>query len=60
MASYRRTCAENRWLDEARLPDAVREAIAAGVCGFASVKGACDATILAIQSGIPVARSSRR
>ncbi len=34
----------------------IPEAIAAGVCGFASVKGACDATILAIQSGIPVAR----
>ena len=32
------------------------EATAAGVCPFPSVKAACDATILTIQSGIPVAR----
>ncbi len=34
----------------------IPEAIAAGVCGFESVEGACDAAILTIQSGIPVAR----
>jgi D-lactate dehydrogenase (cytochrome) len=32
------------------------EAIAAGVCPFPSVKAACDATIMTIQSGLPVAR----
>ncbi len=32
------------------------ETITAGVCPFPSVKAACDATILTIQSGIPVAR----
>ena len=32
------------------------EATAAGVCPFPSVKAACDATILTIQSGLPVAR----
>ena len=32
------------------------EAIAAGVCPFPSVKAACDAVILTIQSGLPVAR----
>jgi len=34
----------------------IPEAIAAGVCPFASVEGACNATIATIQSGIPVAR----
>ena len=34
----------------------IPEAIAAGVCPFPSVKAACDATILTVQSGIPVAR----
>ncbi len=34
----------------------IPEATAAGVCPFPSVKAACDATILTIQSGIPVAR----
>jgi D-lactate dehydrogenase (cytochrome) len=34
----------------------IPEAISAGVCPFPSVKAACDATILTIQSGIPVAR----
>ena len=34
----------------------VPEAISAGVCPFPSVKAACDATILTIQSGVPVAR----
>jgi len=34
----------------------IPEAMAAGVCPFPSVKAACDATILTIQSGIPVAR----
>jgi hypothetical protein len=34
----------------------IPQSIAAGACSFASVKGACDATILAIQTGIPVAR----
>jgi D-lactate dehydrogenase (cytochrome) len=34
----------------------IPEAISAGVCAFQTVKGACDATILTIQSGIPVAR----
>ncbi|MDB5571756.1 MAG: lactate dehydrogenase [Hyphomicrobiales bacterium] len=32
------------------------EAITAGICPFPSVKAACDATILTIQSGLPVAR----
>jgi D-lactate dehydrogenase (cytochrome) len=32
------------------------EAIAAGICPFRSVKAAADATILAIQSGLPLAR----
>jgi D-lactate dehydrogenase (cytochrome) len=34
----------------------IPEAMAAGICPFPSVKAACDATILTIQSGIPVAR----
>jgi D-lactate dehydrogenase (cytochrome) len=34
----------------------IPEAIAAGVCAFPSVEAACNATILTIQSGIPVAR----
>ncbi|MGL5362077.1 MAG: FAD-binding oxidoreductase [Bosea sp. (in: a-proteobacteria)] len=34
----------------------IPEAISAGVCPFPTVKAACDATILTIQSGIPVAR----
>lgn len=34
----------------------IPEAIAGGVCGFPSVEAACNATILTIQSGIPVAR----
>jgi len=34
----------------------IPEAISAGICPFPSVKDACDATILTIQSGIPVAR----
>jgi D-lactate dehydrogenase (cytochrome) len=34
----------------------IPEAIAGGVIPFETVKGACDATILTIQSGIPVAR----
>ncbi|HXX03635.1 MAG TPA: FAD-linked oxidase C-terminal domain-containing protein [Xanthobacteraceae bacterium] len=34
----------------------IPEAIASGVCPFASVEAACKATILTIQSGIPVAR----
>ena len=34
----------------------IPEAIAAGVCAFPSVKAACDATILTIQTGLPVAR----
>ncbi len=34
----------------------IPEAIAGGVCPFATVEGACNATILTIQSGIPVAR----
>src|SRR3989440_2469255 len=34
----------------------IPEAIAGGVCPFPSVEAACNATILAIQSGIPVAR----
>jgi D-lactate dehydrogenase (cytochrome) len=34
----------------------IPEAIAAGVCPFPTVKAACDATILTIQSGLPVAR----
>jgi D-lactate dehydrogenase (cytochrome) len=32
------------------------EAVASGVCPFATVEDACSATILTIQSGIPVAR----
>ena len=34
----------------------IPEAISAGVCPFASLKGACEAVIATIQSGIPVAR----
>ena len=34
----------------------IPETIAGGVCPFPSVQAACDATILTIQSGIPVAR----
>ena len=34
----------------------IPETIAGGVCPFPSVEAACDATILTIQSGIPVAR----
>ena len=35
---------------------AIPEAISAGVCPFPDIKAACDATIMAIQMGIPVAR----
>ncbi|MFI4995693.1 MAG: FAD-binding oxidoreductase [Hyphomicrobiales bacterium] len=34
----------------------IPEAMAAGICPFPSVKAACDATIMTIQSGLPVAR----
>ncbi|KIZ47434.1 MULTISPECIES: FAD-linked oxidase C-terminal domain-containing protein [Rhodopseudomonas] len=34
----------------------IPETIAAAACSFESVQGACQATILAIQTGIPVAR----
>jgi len=34
----------------------IPQSIAAGSCSFQTVKGACDATILAIQTGIPLAR----
>jgi D-lactate dehydrogenase (cytochrome) len=34
----------------------IPEAIASGICSFPSVEAACNATILTIQSGIPVAR----
>src|SRR5246127_2432956 len=34
----------------------IPEAISSGVCPFPSVEAACNATILAIQSGIPVTR----
>ena len=34
----------------------IPESVAGGVCPFPSVEAACEATILAIQSGIPVAR----
>jgi D-lactate dehydrogenase (cytochrome) len=34
----------------------IPEAIAAGICPFPSVEAACKATIITIQSGIPVAR----
>ena len=34
----------------------IPEAISAGICSFPSVEVACDATIVTIQSGIPVAR----
>jgi D-lactate dehydrogenase (cytochrome) len=34
----------------------IPEAIASGVCAFPTVEDACNATILTIQSGIPVAR----
>jgi D-lactate dehydrogenase (cytochrome) len=34
----------------------IPEAISAAVCPFKSIRGACDATIATIQSGIPVAR----
>ena len=35
----------------------IPEAISAGVCPFSSVKAACDATIMTIQSGLPIARN---
>jgi D-lactate dehydrogenase (cytochrome) len=34
----------------------IPEGISAGTCSFATVKDACDAAILTIQSGIPIAR----
>ncbi len=34
----------------------IPQTIAAASCSFETVKGACDATIMAIQTGIPVAR----
>ncbi len=34
----------------------IPEAISGGVCPFPNVKAACDATILTIQTGLPVAR----
>jgi D-lactate dehydrogenase (cytochrome) len=34
----------------------IPEAISAGICPFPSVKAACDAVIMTIQSGIPMAR----
>jgi D-lactate dehydrogenase (cytochrome) len=34
----------------------IPEAISAGICPFPSVKAACNAVILTIQSGVPVAR----
>ena len=34
----------------------IPEAISSGVCKFPSIKAACDAAIVAIQSGIPIAR----
>ncbi|HEV2558905.1 MAG TPA: FAD-linked oxidase C-terminal domain-containing protein [Microvirga sp.] len=34
----------------------IPEAISAGICPFPTVKAACDAVILTIQSGLPVAR----
>lgn len=34
----------------------IPEAISGGVCSFPSVEAACNATILTIQSGIPIAR----
>jgi D-lactate dehydrogenase (cytochrome) len=34
----------------------IPEAIAGGICPFPSIEAACNATILTIQSGIPVAR----
>jgi len=34
----------------------IPEAISSGVCAFPSVEAACNATILTIQSGIPIAR----
>ena len=34
----------------------IPEAISGGICSFPTVKAACDAVILTIQSGIPVAR----
>nr|WP_281493711.1 FAD-linked oxidase C-terminal domain-containing protein [Ancylobacter koreensis] len=34
----------------------IPEAISGGVCGFPTVRAACDAVILTIQSGLPVAR----
>lgn len=34
----------------------IPEAISAGVCAFPTIRAACDAVILTIQSGLPVAR----
>jgi D-lactate dehydrogenase (cytochrome) len=35
---------------------AIPEATSAGVCRFRTIKGCCDAAIIAVQSGIPIAR----
>ena len=35
---------------------AITEATSAGVCRFPTIKGCCDTAILAVQSGIPIAR----
>jgi D-lactate dehydrogenase (cytochrome) len=35
---------------------AIAEATSAGVCRFGTIKGCCDAVIMAVQSGIPIAR----
>jgi D-lactate dehydrogenase (cytochrome) len=34
----------------------IPEAVSGGICPFPSVKAACDATIMTIQSGLPIAR----
>src|SRR5690349_4060596 len=36
--------------------DGIPEAVSAGVCPFPSIRAACEAVIVTIQSGIPVAR----
>ena len=34
----------------------IPQAVSSGVCAFESIEGACNATIMTIQSGVPVAR----
>jgi D-lactate dehydrogenase (cytochrome) len=48
--------AAERDIDPDKLIDAIAEAISSAVCPFETLEGACNAVILTIQSGIPMAR----